>query len=186
MKLIIKIQKKILFLLFSFLNLFNFRFKIRLIDNLLNILKVKILRLCGAKIGVNSFIHANTLIINPENLIIGNNSNIGSNSEIFNYNKVFIGDNVDIGTQFYINTNNHDTRDPNKLLAYQGNKTTEIKIGSDIWIGARVTILLGAEVENRVVIGAGSLVNKKTLSGGVYAGVPATKKRDLNFNLTNI
>ena len=48
-------------------------------------------------------------------------------------------------------------------------------IGSDVWIGARVTVLMGAKINNRVVVGAGSLVNKDLESGYIYAGIPAKK-----------
>ena len=100
---------------------------------------------------------------------------IKSSSEIFNYTKFYIGDNVDIGTQFYINTNNHRVEDEKKPLAYQGAILNEIEIGSDIWIGARVTILSGVKIENRVVVGAGSVVTKILETGHIYAGVPAKK-----------
>lgn len=48
-----------------------------------------------------------------------------------------------------------------------------IRIGSDVFIGARVTILPGVEIGDRVVVGAGSIVTKSTASGTVAAGVPA-------------
>ena len=137
--------------------------------------------MCGSKIGNNSSVHPKVMILMPENLVIGKNSNIGSNSEIFNYSKFIIGDNVDIGTQLYINTNNHITSDPTKPLAYQGSVSNEIKIGSDIWIGARVTILSNSIIEDRVIIGAGSLVNTKLKSGYMYAGVPAKEKKLIRF-----
>ena len=148
-------------------------FKLRFLGNVLDKLRMNLLRFAGSKIGKKSFVHPNVMILNPENLIIGERSNIGSNSEIFNYSRLYIGDNVDIGTQFYINTNNHKIDDKNKPLAYQGGNSKEIKIGSDIWIGARVTILSGAIIENRVVIGANTLVTKNLKSGYVYGGVPA-------------
>ena len=174
-----KIIKKFIFLIYALINQINFHFKFRTIDSFFDIIRVNLLRFCGAKIGTNSSVHPNVMILNPQNLVIGNNSNIGSNSEIFNYSKIIIGDNVDIGTQFYINTNNHNTDNPNKPLAYQGAESKKIEIGSDVWIGARVTILSGVKIQNRVVIGACSLVNKNLPSNGVYAGVPATWKRKL-------
>ena len=53
----------------------------------------------------------------------------------------------------------------------------KIKIGSDIWIGARVTILSDTIIEDRVIIGAGSVINKNLKSGYLYAGVPAKPKK---------
>ena len=169
------IIKKLLFIFFALLNKINLHYKLRFIDNFLDITRMSILRFCGSRIGRDSSVHPNTLIINPQNLSIGNNSNIGSNSEIFNYVKLSIGDNVDIGTQLYINTNNHRFDDPKKLLAYQGTNSAAIQIGSNIWIGARVTILAGVKIQDRVIIGAGSVVTKNLESGYLYAGVPAKK-----------
>ncbi len=173
--------KKILFLIFSLLNQINLHFKFRLIGDILDKIRMSLLIICGSKIGKNSRIHPNTMLLNPQNIKIGNNSTIGSNSEIFNYVNFSVGDNVDIGTQLYVNTNNHKFDDKKQLLAYQGTKSSEIHIGSDIWIGARVTILSGVKIEDRVVVGAGSVVTKNLISGYLYAGVPAKsiKKIDL-------
>lgn len=180
MKIIDKFIKKTLLLLYALINQINFHFKFRTIDIILNKLRIGLLRMCGAKIGNNSSIHPKVMILMPQNLIVGNNSNIGSNSEIFNYSKFTIGNNVDIGTQLYVNTNNHITTDPTKPLAYQGSISKEIKIGSDIWIGARVTILSDTIIEDRVIIGAGSVINKNLKSGYLYAGVPAKPKKEIN------
>ena len=46
-------------------------------------------------------------------------------------------------------------------------------IGSDVWIGARSTILGGIKVGNGAVIGAGSVVTKDVPAHAVVAGVPA-------------
>lgn len=170
-----KTSKKIIFLFFSITNLINFHFKIRVIGNLFDNIRMFLLKMSGSKIGYKSVVHANVMIINPDNLEIGKNSSIGSNSEIFNYSKISIGDNVDIGTQLYINTNNHSYKNSLLPLSKQGGVSKEIFIGSDVWIGARVIILSGVTIEKRVVIGAGSVVTKNLESGYVYAGIPAEK-----------
>ena len=69
--------------------------------------------------------------------------------------------------------------DQNKPLAYQGTISKKIIIGSDIWIGARVTILSDVKINDRVVVGAGSLVNKNLESGYLYVGTPAVRKKKL-------
>ena len=48
-----------------------------------------------------------------------------------------------------------------------------IKIGSNVWIGAKVTILDGVIINDNSVIGAGSLVNNSFPSNVLIAGVPA-------------
>ena len=64
-------------------------------------------------------------------------------------------------------------------MAYQGAVINKINIGSDVWIGARVTILSGVEIKKRVVVGAGSVVTSDLESGYVYGGVPAKKIKKL-------
>jgi acetyltransferase-like isoleucine patch superfamily enzyme len=97
-----KTIKKIIFLIFAITNIINFHFKIRVIGNLFDTIRMFLLKMSGSKIGYKSVIHAGAMIMNPNNLEIGKNSSIGSNSEIFNYTKIIIGDNVDIGTQITI------------------------------------------------------------------------------------
>lgn len=48
-----------------------------------------------------------------------------------------------------------------------------IRIGSDVFIGAGVTILPGVHIGDRVVVGAGSVVTRDIPDETVAAGVPA-------------
>lgn len=173
-------MKKFFFISYSLLNLFYLHFLFRGLGKKLDILRMKMLKLSGSIIGNNSVVREKTFILTPENLEIGNDSSIGSNSEIFNSTKITIGDNVDIGSQLYINTDNHKFDDLSKPISKQGVISKEINIGSDIWIGARVTILSGVNIKDRTIIGAGSLVNKDLDSGYIYGGVPAKKIRKIN------
>ena len=172
--------RKLFFILFSFFNLINLHFLFRSAGKIHDIIRMKILKLSGSVIGDNSVVRERAFILKPENLELGNNSSIGSRSEIFNSEKVIIGDNVDIGTQFYINTDNHKFDRTDIPLSKQGVISKEIKIGSNIWIGARVIILSGVKIDDRVIIGAGSLVNKNLETGYIYAGVPAEKIKKIN------
>lgn len=48
----------------------------------------------------------------------------------------------------------------------------EIVIGSNVFIGTKSIILYDVNIEDNVIIGAGSLVNKNIPAGSVAAGVP--------------
>jgi acetyltransferase-like isoleucine patch superfamily enzyme len=50
-----------------------------------------------------------------------------------------------------------------------------IKVGNNVYIGARSIIMPGVIIGNDCVIGAGSVVTKNIPSNSVYAGVPAKK-----------
>lgn len=52
-------------------------------------------------------------------------------------------------------------------------ETRPVKIGNDLWISARVTILPGVTIEDCTIIGAGSVVNKNVLKFSIVRGVPA-------------
>lgn len=46
-------------------------------------------------------------------------------------------------------------------------------IGNNVWIGAGVTIIIGANIGDNCIIGANSVVTKDIPSNTVYAGTPA-------------
>jgi maltose O-acetyltransferase len=54
-----------------------------------------------------------------------------------------------------------------------------IKVGDRCWIGARATVLPGVTIGDDVVVAAGSVVTRDCPSGGLYAGVPAVRIREL-------
>ncbi|OWQ87488.1 hypothetical protein CDN99_17955 [Roseateles aquatilis] len=49
----------------------------------------------------------------------------------------------------------------------------DVRIGSNAFIGARVTVLPGSVIEDGVVVAAHALVRGRLASGWVYGGVPA-------------
>lgn len=54
-----------------------------------------------------------------------------------------------------------------------------VKVGNNVFIGRRATILPGTVIGDNCVIGAGSVVRGNLESGGVYAGVPARRIRSI-------
>ena len=55
----------------------------------------------------------------------------------------------------------------------QGYVPEPVRIGNDVHIGANAVILGGVSIDDRVVVGAGSVVATDLASGWVYAGSPA-------------
>jgi len=51
----------------------------------------------------------------------------------------------------------------------------QIKVGSNVFIGAKCTILPNTIIEDDVIVGAGSIVKGRLIRGHVYAGVPVKK-----------
>ena len=55
----------------------------------------------------------------------------------------------------------------------------DIHIGNNVFIGMRSILLPGTTIEDDVVVAAGSVVKGYLPRGGVYAGVPARRIRDI-------
>src|SRR5262249_53409452 len=54
-----------------------------------------------------------------------------------------------------------------------------ISIGRGSWIGAGAILLRGVEIGAGCIVAAGAVVTASTMPHGVYAGMPATRKKDL-------
>lgn len=87
------------------------------------------------------------------------------------------GDNVHVASDVSFIT--HDVTA--KMFGYlepeqrHTSRVGRIDVGSHVFIGARATILYDVKIGDRVIVAAGSLVNRDLPSGGIYAGVPARR-----------
>lgn len=133
----------------------------------------------GARIGRDSYIRSQAFVTSPARLSIGSNTIVGSRCKLYLTESLTIGDDVEIGPGLTVITSEHEFSDPSRPLGKQGGISSPVSVGDGVYIGANVTILKGVSIEDRLVVGAGSLVNKSLASGWVYAGVPAVPLRRL-------
>ena len=137
----------------------------------------------GISFGKNVSIHSycslqasGTLINLGKGIKIGNNVGIGRNCHFGGAGGIFIGDDTIFGQYVSIHSENHVFTDCHKPIRSQGVSRLGIKIGSNCWIGAKVTILDGAVIGDGCVFAAGALVIAGTYDNNtIYAGVPAKK-----------
>ncbi len=88
--------------------------------------------------------------------------------------EISIGDHVIVGMNTVFRAASHQTKDsPRVPIRDQGHEPGCIRVGNDVWIGANVCILPGAEIGDHCVIGAGAVVNSAIPTGSIAAGVPA-------------
>jgi len=113
------------------------------------------------------------------NISIGDNSGIGRNSYLSAEDKIEIGNNVMTGPQLIICTANHETKLGIPMIN-QGMKKSPVKIGDDVWIASRITILPGVEIGEGAVIAAGAVVTKNVAPYTIVGGVPAIKIKNRN------
>ena len=107
-------------------------------------------------------------------LIIGNDVGI-SHSAITAKERVEIGNNVLIGTNCMITDTDFHPIDAEqrRINDKTAIKSAPIKIGNNVFIGARSIILKGVTIGENSVVGAGSVVTKDVPANEIWAGNPA-------------
>jgi maltose O-acetyltransferase len=88
-----------------------------------------------------------------------------------------IGDDVAIGPGLMLFCESNDAG-PAGLFRTQYRRAP-VRIGSNVFIGARVTVLPGAVIDDHVVVAAHAVVSGHLTSGWVYGGCPARPLRPL-------
>lgn len=137
----------------------------------------------NVRIGAFSRLIISTSFNNIGNFIkIGNNVGLGEFAYLGGAGGLEIGEDCIIGQYFSCHPENHQFNDPNKLIRLQGVTRKGIKIGSNCWIGAKVTILDGVSIGNNCVIAAGAVVTKDMPSGSLIGGVPAKVLKTIGEN----
>ena len=91
---------------------------------------------------------------------IGNNTAINCNNMIACRECIEIGNDVQMGPNVQMYDHDHDFRANGGLKAGKY-KSTPIKIGNNVWIGANTVILRGTEIGDNCVIGAGCVIKGK-------------------------
>jgi len=124
-------------------------------------------------VGSDSYISYHVTIQGPQGISIGHNTRITNNCTLNGRGTLDIGDNVLVGFQSIVLTATHRFQDPDTPIRLQGSDLKPVRIGNDVWIGARVVIQPGVTVGNGAVIGAGAVVTTDVPPFTVVAGVPA-------------
>lgn len=98
--------------------------------------------------------------------VIGNNTSINSNNMISCHESIEIGDNCQFSPNVQVYDHDHDFRDASGLNAMKY-RTSPIRIGNNVWIGANTVILRGTELDDNCVVGAGCVIKGKYKEGSV-------------------
>ena len=106
-------------------------------------------------------------------LVIGNNSAIGDFTHFGAPGGITIGNDVIMGSYISFHSENHNYLDTTKLIREQGTISKGIKLGNNIWVGAKVTFLDGCEVGDNSVVAAGAVVTGSFPENSIIGGVPA-------------
>lgn len=133
-----------------------------------NGLKIRLLRLFGARVGRGVLIKPGVQIKFPWRLSVGDHSWIGENVWIDNLARVDVGAHVCISQGAYIFTGNHNYKKETFDLMVQA-----VRIEDGAWVGARAVICPGVAVATHAVVAAGSVATTSPEPYGIYQGNPA-------------
>lgn len=108
------------------------------------------------------------------NLRLGDHVSINPNCFLSCEGGLEIGDYVSIAHGVSILTTEHSYEDSSVPIKYQPILPGAVRIGNNVWLGAKVTILAGVTIADGTVIAAGAVVTKDVLEENtIVGGVPA-------------
>lgn len=105
---------------------------------------------------------------------IGSGTVVNYGTWINGSGKVTIGENVLIAPNVCITSSTHRYH-LHTPITEQGMRLAEVSIGDDVWIGASVSVLAGAEVGRGSIVAANSVVKFNVPPQSIAAGDPAVK-----------
>jgi putative colanic acid biosynthesis acetyltransferase WcaF len=124
------------------------------------------LRLFGAKIYGNPFIHQRTRIAFPWNLTIHDRACVGDRANLYSLGEIELGEDCTVAQESYLCTGTHDIEKTFSLM------TAKITIGAHAFLAARTFVMPGVTIGEDAVIGACSVVTKDMPAGMLCAGSP--------------
>lgn len=129
--------------------------------------------------GNNIYIGKHVSLKNIEQIEIGNNVSIHDMCYIDGYGGIKIGNDVSIAHATSILSSSHTWQDSSLPIKYNAVIKGPVIIGNDVWIGCGAKILSNVTIENRTVVAAGTIANKKLTTNHLGAGVPMQIKKKL-------
>ena len=107
-------------------------------------------------------------------LVIGDNVGIGSFGFLGCAGGIEIGNDTIMGNFVSFHSENHNFSELSIPIRLQGVSHKGIKVHNNCWIGSKVTILDGVNIEEGCIIAAGAVVKAGNYKkNGIYGGVPA-------------
>lgn len=138
--------------------------------------RTAVLRRLG--VGIGDFTLVQPCTIGSRRVTIGTASYIGPGCLLDGTDAIRIGDRVGLGPGVMLLTGSHDASDPALRAGEHRNGPVVVEDGA--WIGARAVVLPGVTIGTGCVIAAGAVVTSDCAPHGLYAGVPATRRKDLS------
>ena len=150
---------------------------------------------CKIKIGDNCLIRCVMKVDGEGSIVVGDNTYIGGQTVVGAVERIEIGNNVIISTEVHIYDNNNHPTSPMKrekmsrsgdyfgrLWQWAESEHRPIKIGDNVWIGERATILKGVTIGKGSIVACGAVVTHDVPPYSVFGGNPAKIVKNLRYN----
>lgn len=98
---------------------------------------------------------------------------VGPHAVIYGHGGVEIGPQTLIAMHCCVVSSNHTVPPRGVNIRSAPDILLPVKIGSDVWLGASVSVLGGVTIGDGCVVGAGAVVNSNLPAGSIAVGVPA-------------
>ncbi|SFG20608.1 transferase hexapeptide (six repeat-containing protein) [Novosphingobium sp. CF614] len=114
-----------------------------------------------------------TILAEGGTIRIGAGCHLGIGTTLHAKAAVEIGDDTLIAQYVAIRDHDHRTTDPAVPYRLQGFVTAPVRLGRNVWLGVKVTVLKGATIGDGAVVGANAVVTRAIPPGMMAVGVPA-------------
>ena len=143
---------------------------------------LRVVRGGSLRLGSDPNIDQGSMLFSKGSLVVGDRLFMGSNSRIVAHDRIEIGDDVTIAEMVSILDHDHEFHlaDGHLRVSRDDFVTSPVRIGSNVWLGDKVTVLKGVTIGDDVVVAANSVVTKDVPSRVVVGGIPAAIIRHLD------
>lgn len=140
-------------------------------------MRVALLRRMGARIGSQVKVAPGVFVDFAGKLTIGDKVSIQHYCFLSAYGGIEIGNDVSIGHGTSIVSSSHPIGGSGKIRE-AAVEEAPVRIGNNVWIGMKASILMGVHIGDGAVIGACSLVTRNVPGETLAYGVPAKRIRN--------
>jgi acetyltransferase-like isoleucine patch superfamily enzyme len=128
-------------------------------------------------VGPECVLDTGLVLASSGTLRVGARTVFGHHCTVVAQDAVIIGENCLIAELVSIRDHDHSFERLDVPIRDQGATAAAVRIGRDVWIGSKATILKGVTIGDHAIVAAGAIVTKDIPGGAIAAGVPATVQR---------
>ncbi len=106
-------------------------------------------------------------------LIVGDRVIFGHHCTVAAFDRIEIGDDTMLAEMVSIRDHDHAFGRTDVPYREQGHVAAPVRIGRNVWVGAKVTILKGVTIGDNAIVGANAVVTRDLPANSTAVGIPA-------------